>query len=341
MPLVDLEFAPLRDPRLAPLATSAWPVWLWSADGSRILWANAVGAAIFGAAHIGDFAERRFKANDTTAAQVVRLGATLPSRAQERLERLRAFGAGFGRALTCVCSRIVLDDGRAAVLIVAAEAAGPTLTLGERVRRLFADGDATAAFGPDGVLVYASAAARSELKGAKTLSALGLADLAVPETGSVAARAQISGAAVDVTAEQLGKDNSRVLLLTLPAQPVQPAEAAPVAAAPEIVTPPPAPPVAESYRRSRRRCAAARTRPGAGRGSTRRAAKCRSQNRRRILLKTCLLKTCSSRSNPRRHRPSSPRSPPHHLSSAVILCASSGTWMPTGALWSARTNSSN
>src|SRR5271157_2924483 len=136
MPIVDSELAPLRDPRLAVLATGASPAWLWSADGSRILWANAVGAAIFGAAAVSALGQRHFKASDASAAQVIRLGATLPQRSQERLERLRAFGAGFGRALTCICSRIVRDDGRAAVLIVATEPAGPTLTLSERVRRL-------------------------------------------------------------------------------------------------------------------------------------------------------------------------------------------------------------
>ena len=46
------ELALLRHPRLAALATSAWPAWLWSADGSQILWANAVGAALFGAATV-------------------------------------------------------------------------------------------------------------------------------------------------------------------------------------------------------------------------------------------------------------------------------------------------
>ena len=49
-----------RDPRLAansPIARPAQsPAWLWSTDGSRILWANAVGAAIFGAANAGDCA---------------------------------------------------------------------------------------------------------------------------------------------------------------------------------------------------------------------------------------------------------------------------------------------
>ena len=95
---------------------------------------------------------------DTSAAQIIRLAATLPSGAQERLERLRGFGAGFGRALTCACSRIVLADGEGAVLVAAAEPAGPPLTLGERVRRLIRRlrSEAVAAFAPDGTLIHAN-----------------------------------------------------------------------------------------------------------------------------------------------------------------------------------------
>ncbi len=251
MPIVNSELAPLRDPRLSALTTSAWPAWLWSADGSRILWANAVGAAIFGAADVSALGQRRFKASDAPAAQVIRLGATLPSRSQERLERLRAFGAGFGRALTCVCSRIVLEDGRAAVLITATEPAGPALTLSERVRRLFPDRqDAIAAFGADGALVHANAAAQARLGGAKTLSALGLADLAILESGSTPATARIGDTSVGVTAERLGKDHSRVLLVTLPAQVAAAPHAAPVAEAaaetsPEIIEAAPAAPVTD------------------------------------------------------------------------------------------------
>ncbi len=260
MPIVDSELAPLRDPRLTALATSAWPAWLWSADGSRIIWANAVGAAIFGAADVSALSQRRFKTSDTSAAQVIRLGASLPSRSQERLERLRAFGAGFGRALTCVCSRIVLNDGRAAVLIVAAEPAGPALTLGERVRRLFADGaDPIAAFAADGTLVFANAAARARFAGAATLSALGIADLTTLEPGSIPATARIGDTSVGVTAERLGKDNARVLLLTLAEQApqarpvVEPVpetipeitEQAPAAAVPEAAIAPPVEPAAE------------------------------------------------------------------------------------------------
>src|SRR5271156_5832928 len=96
MLIVESEPDLLRNPRVAVLATSAWPAWLWNTDGSQILWANAVGAAIFGAATTGACAQLRFDVHDASAAQIVRLAATLPVGAPERLERLRGFGAGLG-----------------------------------------------------------------------------------------------------------------------------------------------------------------------------------------------------------------------------------------------------
>ena len=166
MSTVGSERAVLRHPRLASLATAEWPVWLWDVDGSRILWANAVGAAIFGAETASACAKRRFSVSEVPAAQVPRLAATLPSGGQERLERLRGFGGGLGRALTCACSRIVADDGGGAVLIVAAEPAGPSLTLAERVQRLLdQDGEPAAIFTTDGGLVHANGKAQHWLGG--------------------------------------------------------------------------------------------------------------------------------------------------------------------------------
>jgi PAS domain S-box-containing protein len=232
MPIVESEFALLRNPRLASLATSAWPAWLWSTDGSRIYWANAVGAAIFGAARTTACVQRRFDADDISAAQIIRLAATLPAAAQERLERLRGFGADFGGALTCACARIVVGDGQAAILVAAAEPAGPELTLGERARRLFPDGDdAFAAFAPDGTLLHANAPAQTRLSGATTLSALGIETLTatVLETGTARGTARLGEAFIDVTAERLGKDESRVLLVSL--TPQQSTASAPLRAA--------------------------------------------------------------------------------------------------------------
>src|ERR1700733_14515800 len=96
MPTVESERALLRNPRLAALATSARPAWLWSADAAQILWANPAGAALFGPPSAAWFA-----AAGPAAAQIRRLAATLPSAGTPRLERLRGFGVGFGRALTC------------------------------------------------------------------------------------------------------------------------------------------------------------------------------------------------------------------------------------------------
>jgi len=221
MPIVESELGPLQIPRLAALATSAWPAWLWSADASRIVWANAVGAAIFGAASAAEVGKARFSAKDLSAAQIARLAATLPSAGQERLERLRGFGAGFGRALMCACSRLVMPDGTGAVLVAATEPAGLSLPLRERVRRILPDGaEALAAFAPDGALLHANAAALQRLAGATTLSALDIEALAASalESGHASGAARLHQTQLDVAATRLGKDESRVLMLSLPPQ---------------------------------------------------------------------------------------------------------------------------
>ena len=46
----EFQLRGVGDPRLAVHATSALPAWLWSTDGTRILWGNPVGARLFGAA---------------------------------------------------------------------------------------------------------------------------------------------------------------------------------------------------------------------------------------------------------------------------------------------------
>ena len=158
----DLPSHPLvpRDARLASHATSASPVWLWSMDGTRILWANPVGVAIFGAKSARELAGRRFEPSLPTAKQIARLAGSLSHGGAPRLERLRGFGTGLMRALLCSCSRIVLADQTRAVLVVANEPAGPSLSLAQRVRRLFDDvaeeNAALAVFMPDGTLLDAT-----------------------------------------------------------------------------------------------------------------------------------------------------------------------------------------
>ena len=147
-------------------------------------------------------------ANNPAAAQIVRLAATLPSAGPPRLERLRGFGLGFGRALTCACSRLVVADGKAAVLIVATEPAGPALSLAERVRRLFGDDEPLAAFAADGALVHVTEAARAQLGGANSLSALGIQAAAAKalDVGNATALLQLGQKNLEANLQRLGEE---------------------------------------------------------------------------------------------------------------------------------------
>ena len=235
MTSVESELALWRDPRLAALAISAWPAWLWSADATRILWANAAGAALFGAADVGEFLKRRFDADTPAAAQILHLAATLPPAAAPRLERLRGFGVS---ALACECSRLAVDGEESAILVVAVEPVGPALPLSERVQRLLAGvAGSIAIFAADGALVHATSAARAELGGANSLAALGIDAIAtkVLETGTArVARCGEGGA--EATFQRLGSDTEHALALTLTSPPPS------YVAAPSSPPPPPAAP---------------------------------------------------------------------------------------------------
>jgi PAS domain S-box-containing protein len=244
MPVVESELALLRLPRLAALATNAWPAWLWSADARRIVWANAAGAAIFGAPSANELAQRRFDPKNPVATQIARLAATMSSGGAPRLERLRGLGAGFGRVLMCACSRVVLPDGTGGLLVAATEPAGPALALVERVRRLFPDQTrARAVFTADGNLLYATDAALKRLGGAATLSALGLGALAVKtlEAGSASGDARLGDDTFEATLLRLGEGVTRVVAVAFSSAAPSEAIATPKAAEPprtETISPP-------------------------------------------------------------------------------------------------------
>src|ERR1041385_8983779 len=133
------QLAILRDPQLAKHALDPAPVWLWSPNADRILWANPAGAAIFDAASSSEAASLRFDARHSASVQVARLSSTLPSGGTPRLERLRGFGASIGATLVCLCSRVALADNSTGILIASAERAGKGLALPERATRLLRD----------------------------------------------------------------------------------------------------------------------------------------------------------------------------------------------------------
>ncbi len=204
----------LEDFRLAPHATSVAPVWLWSPDGTRVLWANPAGCAAFAAATFGALASRRFDPRTPSSTHMARLAATLPPSGAVRLERLRGFpGSGsylHWRPLLCACSRFTLGRGYG-ILVVATEPVGPPLALAERVRRLELDREASiAAFAVDGTILFATEPARRRLGDATGLHAImaeGLAATAL--SAGVATGPTAAGAAI---IRRIGDGASTVLL---------------------------------------------------------------------------------------------------------------------------------
>src|ERR1700738_1536058 len=99
----EFQLRGVGDLRLAVPASSSLPAWLWSTDGTRILWANPVGARVFGAPNGATLTERIFGPADPHRRQVARLAGRLSRNGAIRLERLRGFGAAPGMLATCGC----------------------------------------------------------------------------------------------------------------------------------------------------------------------------------------------------------------------------------------------
>lgn len=166
----------LRDPRLAVHATRGLPIWLFDLSGTKLLFANPAGAALFGFAASSAAMAASFE-NTEIAKQIARSAATLRQDGTPRLERLRGMGMPFGRPLICTCSKVTVASATA-ILVIATEPCHPVLTLAERARRLIESKEAVAAFDPDGNLLHATPSAAKRLGGV-----ILLAD--IPEKGEI------------------------------------------------------------------------------------------------------------------------------------------------------------
>ena len=160
----------LSEAAIAPYATSPHALWLFSDDGSNLLFANAAAAALLKAS---PSRENHTALPREFAAHLARSAATLQKGAPPRLERLRGLGTAFGRPLTCRCARIpVATSGGEGILVIAVENAGTNLSLHERARYLIEDSGAAAAFSPDGSLLCATEEASGRIGRATSLSDL-------------------------------------------------------------------------------------------------------------------------------------------------------------------------
>jgi len=158
----DFQLHGIRDPRLAVHATSGLPAWVWSLDGAHILWANTIGARLFGERSAAALSEKAIGPADPHRRQAAQLAARLSQSGAPRLERLRGFGAPLGRLLTCACARLTFTDGTAGILIAAAEPVGRPVPLTERLAHLV-DSVTTPAmtFTPNGALAGANEPAKN------------------------------------------------------------------------------------------------------------------------------------------------------------------------------------
>ncbi|MGF6306100.1 PAS domain S-box-containing protein [Bradyrhizobium sp. i1.8.4] len=244
----EFQIQALGDVRLGDHATSPLPAWLWSADGARILWANPVGAQVFGAANSTDLAKRAFGPADPHRRQVARLGPSLGANRALRLERLRGFGAAPGMLATCGCRRIDLPDGSHGILMTALNAGGRNMPLAERLLRLVQSLQRpAAAFTSDGLLVATNETARS-LPGLHDLAEAGLA--AARNEALTQGRAAASVAIGRVVLQRIGGGADRALIALIkparhlaakPAAPIVPEPVEPAAVAPEAPAPAAAP----------------------------------------------------------------------------------------------------
>ena len=175
MPMGDQVFLRMMvaDPRLAQFAIGVRPAWLWSTDGSRILWCNAAAADALGidAASVA----KPLSPADMHRRQIAQLAGRLSLRGATRLDRLRGFGAPLGQLMTCACTRIELPGGAAVLMVTMDAAAQVPLPLAARLQFLVdATGEAALIVLPDGALAAANQPARELVGQTTTLGDLGL-----------------------------------------------------------------------------------------------------------------------------------------------------------------------
>ena len=151
----------IRDPRLAVYATGSMPAWLWSSDGTRILWSNQIGAKILGARNAAVLAAKTIGPADPHRRQVMQLASQLSQSGAPRMERLRGFGASLGQLQTCACARLSFSDGATGILVTAADSVGRPMSFSERLSGLLDSLPMpTLAFTRDGAFASANDAAK-------------------------------------------------------------------------------------------------------------------------------------------------------------------------------------
>ena len=93
---------------LVELVADRRAAWLWSADGGRVLWANAAGAAFFSADSVSALANLNSLERSPARPHIARIAA---SGFEDRfsIDRLRFYRGLRVMLLTCQCKKVVLE----------------------------------------------------------------------------------------------------------------------------------------------------------------------------------------------------------------------------------------
>jgi len=95
------------------------PVWLWSQDGTRVLWASRGALVLSGARDLATLQGQVFGPSMPAAGRLAELGRDLGLQAPPRLERLRFHFGARSEFLTCLVKRVTLVAGGSASLVAA------------------------------------------------------------------------------------------------------------------------------------------------------------------------------------------------------------------------------
>ncbi|MBG6209487.1 PAS domain S-box-containing protein [Labrenzia sp. EL_126] len=113
-----LELSAMND--LVQLAADTRAAWLWSADGAKILWSNAAGAAFFSAQSVSDLKGLSALERSPARPHIARIADSgLTDRFS--IDRLRFYRGLRVMLLTCQCKRVELNGGDTAALIVCSD----------------------------------------------------------------------------------------------------------------------------------------------------------------------------------------------------------------------------
>ncbi len=150
----------IEAPTLEDLRHLSDAAWLWDGARGRVVWANRAGVAYFGGESLFDLIDRPFDYAEPGVERIMALSKSL-SRGQVETTVLGFPSSGHTVPLACRCTIHTLADGRAGVLVIAADQnASASEIPSEKLAQAFDLLPAAAAFmGQDGSLHRLNAAA--------------------------------------------------------------------------------------------------------------------------------------------------------------------------------------